>query len=194
MLEPVASPRSNCTHRFSWTPIQAGVCIKCIGRRVLVSYKEYFNRDMESTHHIADRLRVNSTIESLLITTSLSRNLANLFRQLPDEQKYADYYEAIPEPEALDNVAVSKTSRQAIEETERFVVDPIERRVLLDGSRILQAAAPRFPQRKALLVVSIDVNGLQPILLFTDNEEESQIWIDACFFEVSPNLLSDASI
>jgi len=27
---------------------------------------------------------------------------------LPDEEDYADYYEAIPEPEALDNVAVSE--------------------------------------------------------------------------------------
>ncbi|KAK8850623.1 hypothetical protein IAR55_004542 [Kwoniella newhampshirensis] len=34
-----------------------------------------------------------------------TRKLADIFRELPDRELYADYYEAIPEPECLDNIA-----------------------------------------------------------------------------------------
>lgn len=32
--------------------------------------------------------------------------VAEIFRELPDRDDYADYYETIPEPECLDSVAV----------------------------------------------------------------------------------------
>nr|XP_031862624.1 uncharacterized protein CI109_002122 [Kwoniella shandongensis]KAA5529696.1 hypothetical protein CI109_002122 [Kwoniella shandongensis] len=34
-----------------------------------------------------------------------TRKLADIFRELPDKELYEDYYEAIPEPECLDNIA-----------------------------------------------------------------------------------------
>lgn len=33
--------------------------------------------------------------------------MADIFHELPDADEYADYYEAIPEPECLDNICVS---------------------------------------------------------------------------------------
>lgn len=36
-----------------------------------------------------------------------SRRMADIFHELPDADEYADYYEAIPEPECLDNICVS---------------------------------------------------------------------------------------
>jgi len=35
-----------------------------------------------------------------------SRRMSDIFRELPDKETYADYYEAIPEPECLDNISV----------------------------------------------------------------------------------------
>lgn len=37
----------------------------------------------------------------------LSRKMCGIFRELPDRDEWADYYEAIPEPECLDNICVS---------------------------------------------------------------------------------------
>ena len=36
-----------------------------------------------------------------------SRQIAELFRRLPNRQEYADYYAAIPEPVSLDSIGVS---------------------------------------------------------------------------------------
>jgi len=33
--------------------------------------------------------------------------MCEIFRELPDKEEWADYYETIPEPECLDNIAVS---------------------------------------------------------------------------------------
>jgi chromatin structure-remodeling complex subunit RSC1/2 len=33
--------------------------------------------------------------------------MCDIFRELPDREEWADYYEAIIDPECLDNVAVS---------------------------------------------------------------------------------------
>lgn len=41
--------------------------------------------------------------------TGSSRRMADIFHELPDADEYADYYEAIPEPECLDNICVSST-------------------------------------------------------------------------------------
>ena len=92
-------------------------------------------------------------MKTSLTIIPLSRSLADIFRQLPDEGEYADYYDAIPEPESLDNVAVGMISQETPETLKILVVDTTERRILLDGSSILQAAPPRLPQRKALFVV-----------------------------------------
>jgi len=36
-----------------------------------------------------------------------SRRMADIFRVLPAREEYADYYQAIPDPESLDHIAVS---------------------------------------------------------------------------------------
>lgn len=36
-----------------------------------------------------------------------SRYIGDIFRELPDKEVFADYYQSIPEPESLDNIAVS---------------------------------------------------------------------------------------
>ncbi len=33
--------------------------------------------------------------------------MADIFRVLPAREEYADYYQAIPDPESLDHIAVS---------------------------------------------------------------------------------------
>lgn len=33
--------------------------------------------------------------------------MSDIFRELPDKDEWADYYEAIPDPECLDNITVS---------------------------------------------------------------------------------------
>lgn len=42
-----------------------------------------------------------------------SRFMSEIFRILPDRDEYADYYESIPEPEALDLIAVSLVGASA---------------------------------------------------------------------------------
>lgn len=41
-----------------------------------------------------------------------SVNIAEIFCELPDREDFADYYETIPEPECLNNVAVSSVDQQ----------------------------------------------------------------------------------
>ena len=45
--------------------------------------------------------------------THLSRSMAGIFKELPDRKLFPDYYQAIPEPECLDNLAVRRDDAQA---------------------------------------------------------------------------------
>lgn len=45
--------------------------------------------------------------KTVALTYRYSRYISEIFRVLPDKDAYADYYQLIPEPEALDDLAVS---------------------------------------------------------------------------------------
>jgi chromatin structure-remodeling complex subunit RSC1/2 len=45
--------------------------------------------------------------------------MTDIFRQLPDRKIYADYFEAIPEPECLDNVS-TRLGEGGFEHPEEF--------------------------------------------------------------------------
>ncbi|WWD20801.1 hypothetical protein CI109_105278 [Kwoniella shandongensis] len=85
-----------------------------------------------------------------------TRKLADIFRELPDKELYEDYYEAIPEPECLDNIA-TQLANQIYPNPELFF--------------------------KQLHLVFLNAKHCEfwfdETKLTTDNEDESLIWGDA---------------
>lgn len=86
-------------------------------------------------------------LEAVYTAKDGGRKMSEIFQELPDKEEYADYYEAIPEPECLDNIAVSWALRCC---RGKLTADTLDRQRLCIPRSLLQAAASRLFKRQAL--------------------------------------------